>query len=224
MEDWFNDPFFKDDHDPTMDMRKHFAEVEMHMNNMMNQMHSIFNNDFGKFGLDYDKNKSRRNDDLSKSITKPNDTFNENYSNRYDSNSYSSTFDHNQTRRSSTKPIVEEPGETNPNNKKDDYFYSAAMTTITGPDGIQHSRKKTYDSKTGKTEMAEMRKLGDQAVAVKREIDRDGKIKDSMDRKNVDEKDVEDFRKRWDTQANKLSFGFHKSLGHSTNPDTKALK
>lgn len=82
------------------------------------------------------------------------------------------------------------------------------MSSITGPDGIQQARQKTYDSESGKTRMAEMRRLGDQAIAMKREIDREGKITDTVDRKNLDEKDVSDFRRRWDTKANQMSLGF----------------
>ena len=85
--------------------------------------------------------------------------------------------------------------------KPQSYFYSASMSSYYGPDGVQQSRKKVYDSATGKTEMAEMRKLGDQAVAMKREIDRDGRVTDTVDRKNVDEADVESFRHRWDEKA-----------------------
>ena len=85
--------------------------------------------------------------------------------------------------------------------KPQPYFYSASMSSYYGPDGVQQSRKKVYDSATGKTEMAEMRKLGDQAVAMRREIDRDGRVTDTVDRKNVDEADVESFRHRWDEKA-----------------------
>ena len=81
------------------------------------------------------------------------------------------------------------------------YFYSASMSTYYGPGGVQQSRKKVYDSTTGKTEMAEMRRLGDQAVAIKREVDRDGHVTDTVDRKNVAEGEVDSFRRRWDEQA-----------------------
>lgn len=94
------------------------------------------------------------------------------------------------------------------------YIYVSAMSSFTGPDGIQQARKKTYDSESGKTRMAEMRRLGDQAIAMKREIDRDGKITDTIDRKNVDEKDVNDFRKRWDTKANQMSLSFRNTTGN----------
>ncbi|OHT06735.1 hypothetical protein TRFO_05402 [Tritrichomonas foetus] len=88
------------------------------------------------------------------------------------------------------------------------YFYSSTMTSYSGPDGVQHARKKTYDSTTGKTEMAEMRKLGDQAVAMKREIDRDGHVTDMMDKRNLDESELNDFSQRWNRNARNPSLGF----------------
>lgn len=103
------------------------------------------------------------------------------------------------------------------NRESKPYIYTSSMSSYTGPDGIQQARKKTYDSDTGKTQMAEMRRLGDQAIAIKREIDRDGKVTDTVDRKNVDEKDVSDFRHRWDTKANQMSLGFRNSTGTRQN-------
>jgi hypothetical protein len=45
-----------------------------------------------------------------------------------------------------------------------------------------------------------MRKIGDQAVARKREIDADGNVRDAMDRKNLEETDLDDFESRWESR------------------------
>jgi hypothetical protein len=104
--------------------------------------------------------------------------------------------------RARVAPIVEEPDD--PPRARDPrtpphqtFFYSSSTTSYSGADGVTHAKRKTYNSATGKTEIAEMRQLGDQAVGMKREIDANGRVTDAVARKNVDEGDVTDFNRRW---------------------------
>lgn len=218
MDDWFKDPFFNTSNDPEKEIKKQIAEVEHHMTNMMNSMNNIFRNFGAKnaFGLEYDEFK--KDSTGKKSVSPYHPTFSE------DSSKITS-----QTRKSTSKPKIEYPDDSgriisekrsNDQSTKP-YVYASTMSSLIGPDGFQQSKRKTYDSASGKTELAEMKALGDQAIAVKREIDRDGKITDSIDRKNVDEKDVNDFRRRWDTRANQMSLQFRNTT--STIP-RNALK
>jgi hypothetical protein len=46
-----------------------------------------------------------------------------------------------------------------------------------------------------------MRKPGDQAVAMKREIEADGSYRDAMDRRNLEEGELEDFSRRWEART-----------------------
>jgi hypothetical protein len=78
------------------------------------------------------------------------------------------------------------------------------MSAYSGPGGVQHAKKRTYDSSTGRTEMAEMRKVGDQAVAMKREIDADGRVRDQVDRRNLDESELEAFGRRWNERRSSI--------------------
>jgi hypothetical protein len=64
--------------------------------------------------------------------------------------------------------------------------------------------------------MAEMRRMGDQALAVRREIDRDGKVTEQVDRDNLDENEVESFQSGWDRQKIHLP-----SLTDAKHKDTK---
>jgi hypothetical protein len=109
-------------------------------------------------------------------------------------------------RKQTNVPIVQEPDdpEQSPSPGSESYFYSAEMSTFTGPDGIAHARRKTYNSSTGKTELAEMRKLGNQAIAVRREIAPDGSVNDQIDRKNLDESEMSSFRQKWDSRRSEL--------------------
>jgi hypothetical protein len=46
-----------------------------------------------------------------------------------------------------------------------------------------------------------MRKLGDQAVAMKREIDANGRVRDQVDRRNLNESELESFGRRWNQRS-----------------------
>lgn len=231
------------------DIKKQISEVEHHMANMIDSMNNMFKNfsSMSPFGLDYD-DKSRSGSLKHSSTTSPGLTYHPTFSDSTTdfNQSKSSAAAHRATRK---EPIVEYPDDNTSsmgrsrryndtyNSRNFDrepskssnktfsdskpFIYTSSMSSFTGPDGIQQARKKTYDSESGKTRMAEMRRLGDQALAMKREIDRDGKVTDTIDRKNLDEKDVSDFRKRWDTKANQMTLGFRSTTGNNYQKSLK---
>jgi hypothetical protein len=171
MDDWFDDSFFGTA-DPG-EMHHQFGEMHRRMSGMVNSMFSGFGN-FAPFGLGFDY-----------------------------PDPVPALEDHSRRRSSSrrSQPIVEEPDDfTAEWQQPQSYFYSSAMTSYSGPDGVTHARRKTYNSATGKTQLAEMRKIGDQAVARKREIDADGTVHDAMDQKNLNESELGDFEQRWESR------------------------
>jgi hypothetical protein len=56
--------------------------------------------------------------------------------------------------------------------------------------------RKTSNNATGRPQIAEMRKLGSQAVTIKQEIEADGSVRDALDRRNLEESELGDFRRR----------------------------
>ncbi|KAK8889040.1 hypothetical protein M9Y10_033783 [Tritrichomonas musculus] len=241
MDSWFNDPFFQNSGDPSRDIRDHFAQVEQQMNNMMNSMFRGFD-DFGNMGnmrLGFDNNFPS-----NPSLDDQSNFRNSRSRNRFDDTndipeaqeaSPSSAARHHSRRT----PIVEEPDDddipssnyqSHSRNSRDNfssgggpqtYFYSSSTTSYYGPDGIQHSKRKTYDSSTGKTEMAEMRKLGNQAVAKKKEIDRDGHVTEMMDTKNLNDDEVDDFQRRFKSTYQNPSLGFNYGGGDDYNQGSR---
>jgi hypothetical protein len=185
MDDWFSDPFFKPERMTPTDVQKQFEDVHRHMSNMFQSMLNTFQ-EFDRHFLPGPQ---------SQSLPALED--------------HSGTRSTTQPRRSTTRPIVQEPGQSRSPQKTEEkagqpYFYASTMSAFSGPDGIGQARRKTYDSASGKTEMAEMRKLGDQALAMRREIGADGSVKDEVDRKNLDESEVPSFRQRWDSKRSEL--------------------
>lgn len=203
MDGWFDDPFFRrgsgeDDFD------KHFRQMHNRMNQMMDNMFRGFG-DFGSsFGLGFDDMPSmgalrddRHKPTRSRRVEEVEETFPSGHRHRAPEEA--------PTRR--RQPIVEEPDDEpvhhdrhhsgGRSEKPQTYFYSSSMSSFTGPGGVTQCRKKVYDSSTGKTEMAEMRAMGDKAIAMHREIDRNGAITDTFDRRNVEDDELDAFVRRW---------------------------
>jgi hypothetical protein len=216
---WYDDPFF----DPTQahfpDMNAHFSAMQNRMSDLMNSMFNGFgqNFGFGPFTLGYDDRPRPALEDHRRSrpiVEEP---------------------DYEYPRhRSRSQPIVEEPDDEDPYGGRRSYsngsgggnggfFYSSVMSSYSGPDGVTHAKKKTYNSATGKTQLAEMRKIGDQAVAMKREIDRDGTVRDAMDRKNLREDDMDDFRRRWENRSSRGLWDSHSRGEHGSHHHRRAL-
>jgi hypothetical protein len=74
------------------------------------------------------------------------------------------------------------------------------MTGYSGPDGATHGKRKSYNSAIRGTQIVEMRKLGNQAVTIEWETEADGSVPDAMDRRNLEENELGDFQRRWDTR------------------------
>ena len=109
-------------------------------------------------------------------------------------------------------PIIEEPDDEKPKHKTKKTYYYSSSTSYTNSNGVQHATKKTYDSNSGKTEVTEMRKIGDQAVTRRREIDSDGTVNDRYDMLNLDEGNVGEFNEKWNKSNTKQLKHDHKQL------------
>jgi hypothetical protein len=206
MDDWFGNPFFQGGSPAFGDFHDHFAQIDRHMNDMMSSMFGGFRDANRHLGLDFDQPGGRRH-----STVDPNP--------RSRGPRVEEVSDHDYGHHGgSSRPIVEEPdspshhdrssrasADTRPRPRAgtttEPYIYASAMSYTCGPGGVTHAKKKTYDSGTGRTEMAEMRGLGDQAVAARREIDRNGTVTNQFDRRNVEEADVAAFGERWQREA-----------------------
>lgn len=228
MQDWFSSPFFQSGPPSQNDIKKQVEEMETQMINMVNSMNPFFRN-IGTSMLGFENNDlSKSTSQRTLSSSNPHPTFSGtrsfnntmptrttyNTPNRTDSLTSSERFNR------STNALSRSTINSNDGKDTKPQFYAAAMSSFCGPDGLQQTKTKSYDSLSGKTQLSQMKKLGDQSVSVHREIDRDGKITDTMDRENVDEKDVADFRRRWDSRANELT----RQYGLTTSTPKNALK
>jgi hypothetical protein len=183
MDGWFDDPFFRHTSHRHSDMHHTFADVERRMNNLMGSM-------FSGFGFD----------------EHPNAQLEDNHRPRVEEISDSPRPSHT----SRSHPIVEEPDDLSSNQSQHGrdtgntqrFFYSSSTTSYSGSDGVTHAKRKTYNSATGKTEFAEIRKLGDKAVGIKREIDADGRVKDEVAHQNMDESEMTEFNRKWGKRQN----------------------
>jgi hypothetical protein len=69
-----------------------------------------------------------------------------------------------------------------------------------------------------------MRKLGSQAVTVEREIEADESVRDAMDRRNLEESELGDFRRRWDTRRTPSIGSTKRRRGDRPSSDRCGLK
>ncbi|KAH0790572.1 myeloid leukemia factor isoform X1 [Histomonas meleagridis] len=200
------------------------------MHQMMNSMfnHPFFSSPYGSLGFDQPYHQQIHG---------------HGYPNRNRSGRVMEEQDETRYQPHSNTPIIEEPDSDDDthnysqpnydrsnrhthsryNQPHDTFFYSSSMSTYTGPNGVRHAKKKTYDSTTGKTEMAEMRMIGDQAVARKREIGRNGHVKDMFDKSNIDDDEIEDFDHRWNNlhRNNASTLTYSNRHPHSRSPQLK---
>jgi hypothetical protein len=182
MDGWFDDPFFDRSAHPAGDLHSHFASMERRMSDMMGSM-------FSGFGFDEPMRGRLEDNHTTRSRARVEEV---------DENTKAS--------EPRSGPIVEEPDDEPAGGRSHNrgesgapqtFFYSSCTTSYTGSDGVAHAKQKTYNSATGKTEMAEMRKLGDKAVAVKREIDADGHVSEKVAHQNLDSKELSEFNRKW---------------------------
>jgi hypothetical protein len=179
MDSWFDDPFFNR---TSHHSHETFFDMERRMNAMMNSMVSGFGfNERPRAPLE--DTHSTRHRPRVEEITDSPDASRPSHCSR-------------------SRPIVEEPDDFPPKRSQrgsvpQTFFCSSSTTSYSGPDGVTHAKRKTYNSATGKTEFAEIRKLGDKAVGVKREIDADGRVKDERIHQNMDESELSEFNRKW---------------------------
>jgi hypothetical protein len=236
MDDWFSDPFFKPERPTPADIQNQFAEMHRQMNDFVDSVFGHFRDLDRQFGLTHDSAKPSGTEQRpaleDHSSTRPKDqshlpAVGDRSTRRPTFSEGSGAAASSPARRSSTRPIVEEPDTSrtrgDASGGQQSFFYASAMTSATGPDGLQHARRKTYNSATGTTEMAELRRMGDQAVAMRREIGPDGTAKDQIDRKNLDESELGSFRQRWDSRKSELP-RLTSGYGAATVPQRRALK
>lgn len=70
-------------------------------------------------------------------------------------------------------------------------------SVITRRNGIEHVRKESYDSVSGTSTLVETRRIGDKALSLKRETDKDGNVKEEESRENLSDDEVESFKAEW---------------------------
>ena len=205
MSDWFNDPFFqKSQHNEGLDSEKIFQNMNHHFEEMHRFMRNMWQDTFSIFRDTLPPLEPPKNEKHSQP------THNE------------SNYEHPKQ----VQPIIQEPDENieeSSSKPRSGFYYSAMTTSFNGANGICHTRRKTHDSSTGITKMAETRQIGDQVLTVKREITQDGKVTEAETRQNIKDEDLDSFRKRWDSQKNTLPY-FGRSHLPALNSSQKALK
>ena len=175
MSGWLNDPFFADNNDPFQHINEHFRQMEHMMNSM------FVNDPFFSNGIIHSRNNYCNKRITAQRVQEVNDDEEAGYA---------------------EKPIIEEPDDENIHHRSsrqpnDGCFYYSSSTSYSNSNGVTHATRKTYNSSTGKTEMSEMKMLGDQGVARRREIDSYGNVNDSYDTRNLNNDEIEMFEERW---------------------------
>ena len=94
-----------------------------------------------------------------------------------------------------THPAEEEHAE-----KKDEDYQYSSETKSSYSNGVSHTKTRTTDSRTGKTNYIETRRIGDKSVTMKREIDKDGKQTNTHSLQNVKEEELDQFNHEWETK------------------------
>ena len=76
-------------------------------------------------------------------------------------------------------------------------YYTFSSSMYTGSDGVQHMYREEMDSKTGNRKVVETRRIGDKSMTLQRVTDKDGKVEERETRKNINDDEVEQFKKDW---------------------------
>lgn len=226
-DDWYNDPFFNErQSNPHRDIFSHinetFREFDRHMDNMM---HQAFAN-FGRipFGIEDDRQSRSHRHEIGMDNSRTSTRHTPQVEEVDDSSDFSQS-------RASRAPRVEEPDDfshSSPKPKKDysvgkysntrsnnfsspfggngqSYYYCSSSVSYSNGDGTVSMKRKDMDS-TGKTHMAEMRRMGDKTVVYDRKIDSDGKTYDSRKIHGMNEDEVDSFNQKWDSRVREDPF------------------
>jgi hypothetical protein len=76
-------------------------------------------------------------------------------------------------------------------------YYSCSSSMYSGSDGVQHIYREEHDSKTGKHKVIETRRIGNKSMTLHRVTDKDGQIEEHETRKNINDDEVDEFKKQW---------------------------
>ena len=247
MSDWFNDPFF-DETSNSNDIFAHanemFRGIDRHFQQMMKDQFDLMGPMLG-YDKDYDSNRPRigMNNTNNNSRSRVEEV---------DANAETSGS------RSGKSPKVEEPDDFSRSNTRnrsskvnlpreqnhesffsgfgdDDfsngksYCYCSSQVSYMNGDGTVNMKRKDTDS-TGKTHMAEMRRMGDKTVVYDRKVDSDGKTTDSRKVHGMSDDEVDSFNQKWDSKVKDDPFLSHMSrrgangIGYSSSKrDSNAL-
>ena len=119
--------------------------------------------------------------------------------------SFDPFFDHEEMNKSIDSKEKEEqakkelPKEEKKQDANDDekQYYSFSSSMYTDSDGIQHMYREETDSKTGKKKVIETRRIGNKSLTLHRVTDKDGNIEEHETRKNLNDNEVDQFKKDW---------------------------
>lgn len=93
----------------------------------------------------------------------------------------------------------QEHKETKKINHPEEPVHSCICTrsVITRRNGIEHVQKEVYDKVSGKRTTYETRRIGDRSMTLLREMDRNGVINEEETRENLNDEDLDVFKKEW---------------------------
>lgn len=102
----------------------------------------------------------------------------------------------NQQEHKETKPHETESKKMN---HPEEPIHSCICTrsVITRRNGIEHVQKEVYDKVSGKRTTYETRRIGDRSMTLLREMDRNGVINEEETRENLNDEDLDVFKKEW---------------------------
>ena len=99
------------------------------------------------------------------------------------------------------KPEPEQPKQRKQESREPVCIETRTRRYIDG-NGVEHTIEEHRDSRSGMTRYKEVRKMGDRAMTLMRETDKEGKVTEHEMRTNLKDEDVAQFQEEW----NSLSF------------------
>jgi hypothetical protein len=237
---FYEDPFFNDDYYDRFE-NYIFKEFNDHMLQMMNHFNQLWNSFFpikadnpkqiknnnkstnishantAKTDPKVDSNSAKIESKADPDITKTEPNADPNIINPNVAKTESNVVkaDSNTTKADSNTKKVAPNTETSIPQEK--YIYHSKYSSYSNSNGIAHAKYKVYDNIHG-TKMAETRRIGDQGITWKREINKEGCIEDKEVIHNIGENEKDKFIQEWEERSSKY---FDHSLNH---PDHIAIQ
>jgi hypothetical protein len=238
---FYEDPFFNDDYYDRFE-NYIFKEFNDHMLHMMNHFNQLWNSFFlikadnpqqiksnvkstnishtniaktepkadsnsAKTASKADPGKTKTEPNADPNITNPNVAKTESNIVKTDPNPEKA--DSNAIKaNSNTKKTVPNTETAIPQEK---YIYHSKYSSYSNSNGIAHTKYKVYNNIHG-TKMTETRRIGDQGITWKREINKEGCIEDKEVTHNISENEKDKFMQEWEERSSKY---FNHSLNHS---------